>query len=362
MNDISTELKLSDIKSQSSQELSKASDSNSLEQLRVKYLGKKGLITGQLKTLGKLSIEEKKLKGAEINEIKNLFLKELSDKQQEIELIELNKTLEQDKIDISLPSRQKVRGKIHPISQVIEELVNIMGQFDFKFVDGQNIEDDFHNFTALNIPSHHPAREMQDTFFINNTEGQEKVLRTQTSSVQIRTMEKGEPPFRIISAGRVYRSDYDQTHTPMFHQMECLCIDKNINMGHLKYTISEVLKKFFELEEVPLRFRPSYFPFTEPSAEVDIACKKTKDELVIGKGEDFLEILGCGMVNHNVLKNVGIDPKKWQGFAFGIGIERLAMLKYGVADLRKFFDGDIRFLDHYGFQPFDIPNLITRGK
>ncbi len=333
--------------------IASAASLEALDALRVQYLGKSGVITEQLKNLGKLPPEERKEAGQKLNETKNAITAAIDDKKSSLERAALDQKLATEKVDITLPIRPEREGRIHPISQTIEELTSIFGSMGFSHVEGPDIEDDYHNFTALNIPAHHPAREMQDTFFLNRpptTDHQPLVLRTQTSSVQIRAMEKGKPPFKIISIGRVYRSDWDQTHTPMFHQIEGLYIDKNINMGHLKGCLLEFLSRFFERDSVPLRFRPSYFPFTEPSAEVDIGCKRSKSEITIGEGSDWLEILGCGMVHSNVLKNVGLDPAQWQGFAFGIGIERLAMLKYGIPDLRTFFESDTRWLQHYGFK------------
>ncbi|MCE3232848.1 MAG: phenylalanyl-tRNA synthetase alpha chain [Rickettsiaceae bacterium] len=330
-----------------------------LEQVRVAQLGKKGVISEKLQSLGQLPPEERKEFGAAINKIKIAVTEAIDAKKLVLEAAELNNRLSTEKIDVTLPVRQSKTGKIHPISQVIDECIAIFAAQGFKVEEGPEIEDDFHNFTALNIPLNHPAREMQDTFYLQKTgDVQPPVLRTHTSPVQIRTMENGKPPFKFIAPGRVYRSDYDMTHTPMFHQIEGLYIDKGINMGHLKGCLHNFLKAFFELDEVPLRFRPSFFPFTEPSAEVDIGCDRKDGELKIGEGSDWLEILGCGMVHPNVLKNVGIDPEEYQGFAFGLGIERLAMLKYGAPDLRNFFDSDIRWLNHYGFGAFDIPSQV----
>lgn len=330
--------------------IEKAASLEEIEQVRIAQLGKKGVISEQLQSLGKLPAEERKEFGASINKIKNSITEKLEAKKLLLEEAELENKLAEESVDVTLPVRPEKEGKIHPISKVIEECIEIFAAQGFKVEEGPEIEDDFHNFSALNIPPNHPARQMQDTFYLpSNDNGQPLVLRTHTSSVQIRTMQNGKPPFKFIAPGRVYRSDYDMTHTPMFHQIEGLYIDKNINMGHLKGCLHEFLKAFFELDEVPLRFRPSFFPFTEPSAEVDIGCERGNGELKIGAGKDWLEILGCGMVHPNVLKNVGIDPEEYQGFAFGLGIERLAMLKYGAPDLRNFFDSDIRWLEHYGF-------------
>jgi phenylalanyl-tRNA synthetase alpha chain len=337
-----------------------ATSSEELEQVRVAQLGKKGVISEELAKLGKLPPEERKEFGAGINKVKTAITDAIEAKKQILDSAELNKRLANEKIDVTLPIRQSKTGRIHPISQVIDECIAIFAAQGFKVEEGPEVEDDFHNFTALNIPLNHPAREMQDTFYLQaNDNGQPPVLRTHTSPVQIRTMENGKPPFKFIAPGRVYRSDYDMTHTPMFHQIEGLYIDKDINMGHLKGCIHNFLKSFFELDDVPLRFRPSFFPFTEPSAEVDIGCARSDGELKIGAGKDWLEILGCGMVHPNVLRNVGIDPEEYQGFAFGMGIERLAMLKYGAPDLRNFFDSDIRWLNHYGFGAFEVPSQVN---
>jgi phenylalanyl-tRNA synthetase alpha chain len=334
-----------------------AKSSEELEQVRVAQLGKKGVISEELAKLGKLPPEERKEFGAGINKVKAAITEALEAKKQILDSAELNNRLATEKIDVTLPMRVSKTGKIHPVSQVIDECIAIFAAQGFKVEEGPEIEDDFHNFTALNIPPHHPAREMQDTFYLSdNDNGQPHVLRTQTSSVQIRAMERGKPPFKFIAPGRVYRSDYDLTHTPMFHQIEGLYIDKGINMGHLKGCLHNFLKAFFELDDVPLRFRPSFFPFTEPSAEVDIGCSRANGELQIGAGKDWLEILGCGMVHPDVLKQVGIDPEEYQGFAFGLGIDRMAMLKYGAPDLRNFFESDIRWLNHYGFGAFDVPS------
>jgi len=344
---------------QAEQDITAAKTLPDINDLRVKYLGKSGLITSKLKTLGALPVEERKTAGQEINKIKEAVAKLVNDKINQLEQAEITKKLATETLDITLPIRPTPKGSIHPITQVIDEVTSILGGLGFNFVDGPNLEDDFHNFTALNIPATHPARQMHDTFYVD-VDGEEKVLRTHTSPVQIRTMKAGKPPFKIISAGRTYRSDSDITHTPMFHQVEGLYIDKNIHMGHLKYVLQQFIEQFFGIKDVPMRFRPSYFPFTEPSAEVDIGCSRNKGDLKIGAGNSWLEVLGCGMVNQNVLKNVGIDPDEYQGFAFGMGIERLAMLKYNIADLRTFFTADARWLEHYGFNSLNIPNLVSK--
>ncbi len=352
---------MSDLESLKQQAIDSIKNAPSLEELekaRVHFLGKKGPIAEQMQQLGKLPPESRKEFGQKVNAVKVEIETLLEEIKQKLEDSELEAKLSTDKIDVTAPVRPETQGKIHPVSQVIDECVAIFASMGFKVEEGQEIEDDFHNFSALNIPPNHPARQMQDTFYLPSEDGTPLVLRTHTSSVQIRTMENGKPPFRFIAPGRVYRSDYDMTHTPMFHQIEGLYIDKNINMGHLKGCLHQFLKSFFELDEVPLRFRPSFFPFTEPSAEVDIGCARGDGEVKIGAGKDWLEILGCGMVHPNVLKNVGIDPNEYQGFAFGLGVERLAMLKYGAPDLRNFFDSDIRWLKHYGFSALSIPSLV----
>lgn len=329
-----------------------------LEAVRVQYLGKKGLITEQMKQLGAIPAEERKTFGQRVNAVKEKVEAVLDEKKATLEQQELAQKLSQEQIDVTLNIRPETKGSIHPISQVIEEITTIFAALGFTVAEGPDIEDDFHNFTALNIPPDHPARQMQDTFYLPSADGQPVVLRTHTSPVQIRTMQAGKPPFRFIAPGRVYRSDSDLTHTPMFHQVEGLLIDKNIHMGHLKGCIINFLQSFFEVEHLPVRFRPSFFPFTEPSAEVDIGCSRSKEELKIGAGKDWLEIMGCGMVHPNVLRNVGLDPEEYQGFAFGLGVERMAMLKYGISDLRTFFDGDKRWIDHYNFAALDIPSLV----
>ena len=330
-------------------EINTASSIDEIEKLRIYYLGKKGLISIKMKSLTLLSIDEKKIKGQEFNILKSLFEKELQIKKNYIENRDLNEKLEKEKIDTSLPPRDFNTGKIHPISQTIYKIIEIFGSMGFSVKSGPDIESDFNNFTALNIPDHHPAREMQDTFYIDD-----KVLRTHTSPVQVRTMLNSQPPIRIIVPGRTYRSDYDSTHTPMFHQVEGLLIDDSSNMAHLKGCLIDFLKEFFEIKDLKYRFRPSYFPFTEPSAEMDIAFTKKNNVINIGAGDQWLEVLGCGMVNSRVLKNCNIDSLKYQGFAFGMGIERLSMLKYGITDLRTFFESDFRWLSHYGFNPLDL--------
>ncbi len=344
--------------SESLDSIKNCSSSTELEELRVAILGKKGSLTEALKALGQASPEERKTLGANLNQIKQEITDALEAKKASLADIELGARLVTEKLDVTLPANPESCGKIHPITQVTEEITAIFADLGFSVADGPDIEDDEHNFSALNIPESHPARQMHDTFYLQGKGDNKTVLRTHTSPVQIRTMRAGKPPFRFIAMGSTYRCDSDLTHTPMFHQIEGLVIDKNINMGHLKGCINEFLRVFFELDELPMRFRPSFFPFTEPSAEVDIGCERSKDSLKIGAGSDWLEIGGCGMVHPNVLKNCNIDPNEWQGFAFGMGIERLAMLKYGIPDLRTFFESDARWLSHYGFDPLHIPNLV----
>ena len=354
---------IENLKKEFSALIEEASSIKEIEDARVSILGKKGKITDMMKTLGQLSADERKEAGKNLNILKGEIAKLLDSKKQELEEKELNEKLSSEKIDITLSTRPETQGKIHPVSQIFEEVVAIFGQMGFSIAEGPEIEDDFHNFTALNIPADHPARQMHDTFYIPkekdgaNDIDNSYIVRTHTSPVQIRTMETSKPPIRIIAPGRTYRSDYDATHTPMFHQVEGLVIDKNITMAHLKGCLYDFVKAFFELDEIPVRYRPSFFPFTEPSAEMDIGCSKSGGELKIGAGDDWLEILGCGMVHPNVLKAGGIDPNEYQGFAFGLGLDRLAMLKYGIPDLRTFFESDVRWLKHYGFNPLDIASM-----
>ncbi len=339
-----------------------ATDTKALEALRVQYLGKKGEITEQMKTLGSLPPEERKSFGAEVNRAKQAVETAIEARVAVLSAAEMEAQMAGEGIDLTLPAPAALQGVIHPITQVIEELTAIFAQFGFVVAEGPEIEDDFHNFDALNIPETHPARAMHDTFYLNEErDGKPLLLRTHTSPVQIRTMLSQKPPIRIIAPGSTYRSDSDQTHTPMFHQIEGLVIEKNIHMGHLKGLLHDVLSAYFGLKTVPMRFRPSFFPFTEPSAEVDIGCKRGRDELVIGEGDDWLEILGCGMVHPNVLRNCNLDPNEYQGFAFGFGIERLAMLKYNIPDLRTFFEADLRWLQHYGFAPVHQPSSTHGG-
>ncbi|MGI9461594.1 MAG: phenylalanine--tRNA ligase subunit alpha [Alphaproteobacteria bacterium] len=344
--------------------LSSIDDMVGLDRWKSQFLGKKSQLAHFTSQMGVLSVEEKKLLGQAINQVKNALHQALTAKISMFNHSDLEKKLAKEKIDLSLPARPHSIGKLHPIGQTIEEAFAILGEMNFHLEVGPEIETDFYNFSALNIPKAHPARQMQDTFYIDkiDEDGQNYVLRTHTSPVQIRAGDKIGAPIRIMAPGRVYRADSDMTHTPMFHQIEGLVIDKNIHFGHLKGCLFEFCRRFFEIadwSESHLRFRPSYFPFTEPSAEADIAATKQDGKLHIGTGDSWLEILGAGMVHKNVLANMGIDPEQWQGFAFGMGIERLAMLKYAIPDLRTFFDSDLRWLKHYGFKPYLQPSLLT---
>ncbi len=337
-----------------------AGDLPALEQARVAALGKKSPLTQAMKGLGGLDIDARKEAGARLNQIKRRLADALDARRAALERTALDQRLATARVDVTLPPRPECDGTIHPISQVLDELIAILADMGFRVVEGPDIEDDFHNFTALNIPPEHPARQMHDTFYFGADEGGERMLlRTHTSPVQIRTMQAEPPPHRIIAPGRTYRCDYDMTHTPMFHQIEGLVIDESTHMGHLKGCLIDLARAFFEVEDLPVRFRPSYFPFTEPSAEMDIGCSREGGGLRIGHGADWMEILGCGMVHPKVLEIVGLDPARYQGFAFGLGVERPAMLKYGMPDLRSFFDADLRWLRHYGFAPFDVPSLAA---
>ena len=324
-----------------------------INKIKSELFGKNGLISSQFKKIGTISDSERKKFASDLNIIKDELHDLINSKIKEVEDAEINKKLEREKIDITLPERSFVRGKIHPISQTIDEISSIFSEIGFSVEEGPDVENEYNNFTALNTPENHPARDMHDTFYLD--EKKQKLLRTHTSPVQIRTMLKDKPPFKIIAPGRTYRSDSDQTHSPMFHQVEGLHIDKNINMGHLKGCLNYFIKEFFEVDKIKMRFRPSHFPFTEPSAEVDIGYEMRDGKILIGEGNQWLEILGCGMVHPNVLKNVKVDTTEFQGYAFGIGIDRLAMLKYGINDLRAFFDCDYRWLNHFGFDPLDVP-------
>ena len=328
-------------------------DLSEINQIKSDLFGKNGLVSSQFKKIGTIVESERKKFASDLNVIKDELQNLINLKIDEVENAEINKKLDKEKIDITLPERPFVRGKIHPVSQTIDEISSIFSEIGFSVEEGPDVENEYNNFTALNTPDNHPARDMHDTFYLD--EKKQKLLRTHTSPVQIRTMLKDKPPFKIIAPGRTYRSDSDQTHAPMFHQVEGLHIDKNINMGHLKGCLNYLIKEFFEVDKIKRRFRPSHFPVTEPSAEGDIGDEIKDGKIIRGEGNQWLEILGCGMVHPNVLKNVKVDPAKFQGYAFGIGIDRLAMLKYGINDLRAFFDCDYRWLNHFGFDPLDVP-------
>ena len=337
-----------------------ASDEAALEAVRVGALGKKGSISALLATLGKMSPEQRKTEGAAINAAKDKVTQALTARRDVLKNVALDARLASETIDVTLPLRDTPadQGRVHPISQVMDELTAIFADMGFAIAEGPDIETDDYNFTKLNFPEGHPAREMHDTFFFNpKPDGSRLLLRTHTSPVQVRTMLSQQPPIRVICPGRTYRCDSDQTHTPMFHQVEGLVIDKGSHLGHLKWILSEFCKAFFEVDNVNMRFRPSFFPFTEPSLEVDIQCRRDKGEIRFGEGEDWLEILGCGMVHANVLRACGLDPDVYQGFAWGMGIDRIAMLKYGIPDLRQMFESDARWLNHYGFKPLEVPTL-----
>jgi len=337
-------------------EVAAAPDLPALEQLRVGALGKKGRITALTKSLGDLDPESRRAAGQRYNQLKEAVAEAIGGRKAALEADALEAQLHGEKLDVTLPVRPFADGRIHPVSQVTEEIVAIFGEMGFQVAEGPDVEDDFRNFEALNFLPDHPARQMQDTFYLEaEQDGEPLLLRTHTSPVQIRTMQADRPPYRVIAPGRTYRRDLDMTHTPMFHQVEGLLIDRRTHMGHLKGCLTDFVRAFFERDDIPVRFRPSYFPFTEPSAEMDIGCRRSGSELVVGEGDDWLEILGCGMVHPNVLRAVDVDPEVWQGFAFGMGIDRVAMLKYGIPDLRTFFEADVRWLRHYGFGALDVP-------
>ena len=338
--------------------IAEAADTDALDAVRVAALGKKGSITELMNSLGGMDPSERKDAGQAINALKTEIADAIEARKADLERLELDARLMSEKVDVTLPVRPELEGRIHPISQVIEEMTAIFCEMGFSVAEGPDIEEDWYNFTALNIPPEHPARQEHDTFYLpGEKDGHRKVLRTHTSPVQIHTMQNQEPPIRIIVPGRTYRCDYDATHSPMFHQIEGLVVDETTHMGHLKGCLIDFCRAMFQLDDLPVRFRPSYFPFTEPSAEVDIGCTRSGGELRIGHGDDWLEILGCGMVNPKVLENCGIDSTKYQGFAFGMGVERIAMLKYGIPDLRTFFESDLRWLRHYGFSALDVPGM-----
>lgn len=349
-----------------------AADLAALEAIRVEALGKSGSISELLKTLGRMTPDERREQGPKINGVRDAVAAAIAAKKALLETAELDARLAAERIDLSLPPPPERKGRVHPTMQVLDEMIAVFAEMGFSLAEGPDIEDDFHNFTALNFPPRHPARELHDTFWLPEDErGERKVLRTHTSPVQIRTMQRvneklpswiangQEPPIRVIVPGRTYRSDSDATHTPMFHQLEGLVIDRDIHMGHLKWTLDQFVARYFETPVVESRFRPHHFPFTEPSAEMDVKCDRSGGDVKIGQGSDWMEIVGCGMVHPNVLRNCGLDPDQWQGFAFGFGVDRLGMLKYGMPDLRDMFASDVRWLEHYGFSAFQAPNTAT---
>jgi phenylalanyl-tRNA synthetase alpha chain len=336
-----------------------AADPDALERVRVGALGRKGRVTSLMKGLGSLEPERRREAGEVLNRLKDEIAEAIDRRRAALEETALEAGLAHEAVDVTLPVRAEAVGSLHPISQTIDEVVAIFGEMGFVVAEGPDIEDDFHNFTALNIPPEHPARQMHDTFYLpERADGSRMLLRTHTSPVQIRTMQASTPPLRVIAPGRTYRCDSDMTHTPMFHQVEGLVVDDSTHFGHLKGCLIDFCRAYFGLDDLPVRFRPSFFPFTEPSAEVDIGCSRDAGELRIGEGDDWLEILGCGMVHPKVLQYCDIDPTRYQGFAFGMGIERIAMLKYGIPDLRTFFEADLRWLRHYGFTPLDVPSMV----
>ncbi|MAJ24310.1 MAG: phenylalanine--tRNA ligase subunit alpha [Rickettsiales bacterium] len=328
-----------------------------LELIKVNYTGKKGVFTSLLRSLSSLDNQKKAIAGKSLNLFKSDIEHKINSKKEDLKKLKLNESLIKDKIDITLPARPIRQGGIHPISKTIDEIVSIMGSLGFNVEEGPHIEDDYYNFTALNIPEEHPARQEHDTFYLNGKH-KKKLLRTHTSPVQIRTMKEKVPPIKIIVPGSTYRCDDDATHSPMFHQIEGLVVDENISMANLKWVIKKLLSSFFNVKSLPMRFRPSYFPFTEPSAEVDIGCSIDNGKLVIGEGKDWLEVLGCGIINPHVFENCTIDTKKYSGFAFGLGVERFAMLKYGITDLRMFYENDHRWLKYHSFIPKGFPNIL----
>ena len=338
--------------------ISNAADETELEALRVNALGKKGSISERMKSLGEMAPEERKTAGASLNALKEKITQALDARKAALQAKTLEARLATEKIDVTLPVIPEAQGSIHPVSQVWEEVVQIWADLGFSVAEGPHIENDFYNFTALNIPPEHPARQEHDTFYFQpKLDGSRMLLRTHTSPVQIRTMLEGKPPIRIIAPGRTFRSDSDQTHTPMFHQIEGLVIDEETHLGHLKWALAEFCKAFFELDDVRMRFRASHFPFTEPSMEIDINCSWEGGQVKIGQGSSWLEILGSGMVHPSVIKAGGLDPERYQGWAFGMGLDRIAMLKYGIPDLRAFFEADLRWLRHYGFRSLQVPTL-----
>ncbi|ALN71731.1 phenylalanine--tRNA ligase subunit alpha [Aureimonas sp. AU20] len=343
------------------EDIDAASDEAALEAVRLAALGKKGEISELLKGLGKMSPEERRDQGPLLNGLRDRVQTRLTEKREALADAAISARLAAERLDVTLPVRPSPvsRGRVHPISQVVDEITAIFADMGFSIAEGPDIETDHYNFTALNFPEGHPAREMHDTFFLQAPDGGERrLLRTHTSPVQVRTMENQKPPIRIVIPGKTYRQDSDATHTPMFHQVEGLVIDKTANIANMKWVLTEFCKSFFEVPSLKMRFRPSFFPFTEPSMEVDIQCDRSGSEVRFGEGTDWMEILGCGMVHPNVLRGVGLDPDEYQGFAWGMGIDRIAMLKYGMPDLRAFFDADSRWIEHYGFRPLDLPTLF----
>jgi phenylalanyl-tRNA synthetase alpha chain len=351
---------LASLNTQALSAIDAAATLDALDAIRIDLLGKQGSISALLKTLGQMSPEERQTRGAAINSLRETVTSAITAKKAALDAAALDARLATERLDMTLPAPDALHGSVHPVSQVMDELAEIFADMGFAVAEGPEIEDDWHNFTALNIPETHPARAMHDTFYFPDDmarDGKKMLLRTHTSPVQIRTMLSQKPPIRVIAPGRVYRSDSDATHTPMFHQIEGLVIDKGIHLGHLKWTLETFLKAFFERDDVVLRMRPSYFPFTEPSAEVDVGYTRVNGKRVIGGSEGWMEVLGSGMVHPRVIEACGLDPNEYQGFAFGTGVYRLAMLKYGMDDLRAFFDGDLRWLKHYGFAALDVPTL-----
>jgi phenylalanyl-tRNA synthetase alpha chain len=353
---------LADLESALLEAIATAADEAALEAVRLGAMGKKGAVSELLKSLGAMTPDERKTKGVAINALRDQVTEALNGRKQVLRLEAINQRLAAERVDVTLPVRAAPAetGRIHPIAQVIDEITAIFADMGFEIAEGPDIETDHYNFTALNFPEGHPAREMHDTFFLPpGPDGSRKVLRTHTSPVQVRTMERQKPPIRIVIPGKTYRQDSDATHSPMFHQIEGLVVDRSANVANMRWVLEEFCKAFFEVSHVNMRFRPSYFPFTEPSAEVDIQCDRSRPgEIRMGEGKDWLEILGCGMVHPNVLRAAGLDPAEYQGFAWGMGIDRIAMLKYGMPDLRPFFEADKRWVEHYGFRPLDVPTLF----
>jgi phenylalanyl-tRNA synthetase alpha chain len=355
------------------QRIAAALDLAALESIRVEALGKTGTISELLKSLGRMSPDERRVEGPQINGLRDGIAAHIARRKDQLETAALDARLAGERVDLSLPPPPERRGRVHPTMQVLDEMIAVFADLGFALAEGPDIEDDWHNFTALNFPPKHPAREMHDTFWLPEDEkGERKLLRTHTSPVQVRVMQQGQnrtlpgwiaqgqaPPIRVIVPGRTYRSDSDATHTPMFHQLEGLVIDRNIHMGHLKWTLDQFIARYFETPVVETRFRPHHFPFTEPSAEMDVKCDRSGKDVKIGQGQDWMEIVGCGMVHPNIIRTCGLDPDEWQGFAFGFGVDRLGTLKYGMPDLRDMFANDVRWLDHYGFSAFQAPNPAT---